>query len=164
MSRAHQLSFDFSELFREFGAKQVVSDCAGGLRLGVAHHGFRPPAPKQDSALHIDDKDRVLREFEQGSLLRGFQALPTPLGHVAKHQHNANHFSFSGKDRRGTMLDSNLAAVPCHQVHMVGDRQNLFLIEYAEHFIVRGHPRLLIDEPEHVADGLVQSFLWLPTG
>jgi hypothetical protein len=37
---------------------------------------------------------------------------------------------------------------------MVGHGNHLFLFEHAEHFIVRAHPGLFIDELEHIPDRL----------
>ena len=62
------------------------------------------------------------------------------------------------------MLNRNLPAIPCDKIHVIGDRQNLLLFEHAEHFIVRGHSRLFIDEPKHIPDRLIQSLLRLPSG
>jgi hypothetical protein len=164
VSHAHQFSYYLSERLRETrcGASRARSCRRPGLWCIPASP--LPRGSKTGPSLHVDHKDGVLREFEQGSLLGGRNLLLPPLRNVAENQHNANDFSFAGENWRGTVLDRNFTAIPCDQVHMVGHSQNLLLFEHTEHFIVRVMPDCFIDELEHIPDRLVQSLLRLPSG
>jgi hypothetical protein len=163
-SYAHQFSCNLRERLRKLGAEHLVRDLSGGFRFGVAQHGLCAAAPKLDPSLQVDHKDRVLREFEQGSLLCGCNLLLTHFRNIAKNQHNTNDFSMTGENWGGTVLNRNFPAIPCDKIHVISDRQNLLLLEHTEYFIVRGHPGLFIDEPKNVPDWLVESLLRSPSG
>ena len=105
VSYAHECRSYLIQGLRKLGAEQFMRGCANGLALGITKHHLCSAAPKEDLSLHIDYKDRILREFKQCSLFPGLNLLLPPLGNVTKDQHNTNDFSLAGENWRGTMLD-----------------------------------------------------------
>jgi len=99
-------------------------------------------------------------------LVRGQQRVlaGAPLGHIAEHQHHANELALAVADGRAAVVDGHLAAVAPQQHRVVGQPGHPPLAQHARHRAFHLGPRALVDDAEHLADGLAHGLGLRPAG
>jgi hypothetical protein len=86
------------------------------------------------------------------------------LGDVMEHEHGADHPAGGVEDRRGTILNRNLAAVAGDQRGVVRQGYRAAFPQHMGHRVVTRLAGLFVDRAEHALDRLAQDFLRGPAG